>query len=120
MLSTERVAELESIVKDLEVQLAEQDEAANGVIEQWQASYTALEAKNSELLLSLDASSGSTGEGRSSDRTEDIKGTNVALQQELEQTKATLAEVEAKLLDDDNVVVKWEGMPSVFCTFRCW
>lgn len=102
-------------MKDLECQLAEQDEAANGVIEKWQESYTVLEKSNLELASSLEASAGGI---TSSDNTGDKENTNAALQQELEQTKAALAEVEAKLLDDDNVVIKWEGKPHVsnlFC-----
>ena len=95
-------------MKDLERQLAEQDEAANGVIEKWQESYTALEKSNLELASSLEASE-SAGKVASSDFFNDNKDANATLRQELEQTKASLAEVEAKLLDDDNVVVKWEG-----------
>ena len=99
-------------MKDLESQLAEQDEAANGVIEQWQESYAALETQNSELASSIEAS-GSAGAMAPSDRPGDNENTNAALQQELEQTKAALAEVEAKLVDDDSVVVKWEGKPPI-------
>lgn len=114
----ERVAELELAVKDLESQLAEQDEAANGVIEKWQESYAALETQNSELASSLEAPA-SAGETASSDCPDDSASSNAALQLELEQTKSALAEVEAKLVDDDNVVVKWEGKPPIHRRFSC-
>ena len=100
MCATERVAELETNVQDLELQLAEQEESANTAIAKWQETCTALEERTAELTQLLEASTG----GQTSNQE-----TGVALRMDLEKTKASLAEAEAKLAEDDQIIVKWEG-----------
>lgn len=116
VLDTERVAELDALVKDLEEQLAEQEETANSVIEQWQESCTALEERNKELMQSPEEA-GETKEREGINGHEGNSKTLTTLLAELEETKAAFAEAQAKLEDDDNVVVKWEGKNSLVLCF---
>lgn len=87
----------------MENQLEEQSKEAELAIEQWQKSYASLETKNQELLQSQEIPA-DVGDGGAVDRAE-----TTVLQKELEQAKNALVEAEAKLLDDDHVIVKWEG-----------
>lgn len=103
----ERVAELDALVKDLEIQLAEQEESANTVIAKWQESCTALEEKNTELTQSLAAAGGAL-QASGNNEQQASSGILAELQKDLEQTKAALATAQEKLEDDDSVVVKWE------------
>lgn len=104
----ERVAALEAEVKELDVQLTEQEESANAAITQWQESFTALEEQNTELVQALETAGGSK-EGNPISGHESSQESIAALNADLETTKAALAEAEAKLAEDDQVVVKWEG-----------
>lgn len=99
-------------MKDLEVQLTEQEESANSAILKWQESCKALEESNAELIQSLEASAGPNDEQATTDQHDTV----AALQRDLEQAKEALAAAEAKLADDDDVVVKWEGKHSM-CLF---
>jgi len=54
LYTTDRVAELESVVTSLEGQLEEQSRDADNAIAQWQESYSALEARDSESLKDLE------------------------------------------------------------------
>ena len=94
-LSEEQVAELESVVKDLKVELSEQEENAEEVIKKWQESCTALEERNRELLASLESSSGS-----------DVLN---ALQAELAETEKSLADAKDALGNDGSVLLQWQG-----------
>ena len=85
----DRVSELESNLQDLQNQLQEQEEEANGVIEQWQESCNAAEEKASRCERDLEAS--------------------LNAKQELENTVATLEadasmfEIEKATLEDQIV-----------------
>lgn len=105
LTSSERVTELECLVKDLEEQLAGQEESANSAISQWQESYVAIENRNRELMVSLEAA----GRNAASITQETNVNALASLHAELEETKTALAAAQAKLEDDDSVVVKWEG-----------
>lgn len=109
----ERVAELESTVKDLEVQLSEQEEEASSAIKKWQESCMALEEKNSELLQALEGA-GEGVEGNGDDAVEAMKA-------KLQETESELENARAKLLDDDDVVTAWERKfcfkVELFCFF---
>lgn len=95
-------------MKELDLQLTEQEESANAAIAQWQESFTALEEKNVELMQALETSGGSN-EGNPISGHESSQESIAALNADLETTKTALAEAEAKLAEDDLVVVKWEG-----------
>ena len=98
--TAERVAGLESAIKDLEFQLTEQEESASSVIAKWQESCNALEEKNAELLSSLE----SFGPGEVIS-----KEALLELQNRLRQTEEALAKAKENLRDDDDVVLHWQG-----------
>ena len=106
MVSLERAKELESLVKELEEQLGSQEESAGSAISQWQESYVELEKQNKELLEALEAR---TTVERSMSADQENLSAFESLQADLQQTKMALAAAQAKLEDDDSVVVKWEG-----------
>jgi len=97
-LPVERVAELESAVKDLEVQLSEQEENANSAILKWQESCNSLEEKNSQLVSSLE----SFGGGDESDAL-------ALLQAQLHEAHKALTDARENMKDDDNAVLHWQG-----------
>lgn len=94
-IAEEQVAELESVVKDLKVELSEQEENAEGVIKKWQESCSALEEKNSELLDSLESSVGADALN--------------ALQAKLAETEKALADAKDALGEDGSVLRQWQG-----------
>lgn len=101
----ERVVELEIAVKDLEEQLAEQDEAADGVIEQWQESYTALQSKNSELALSQVSSAMIAREGEVGDRPGNNQEQVAELETIVKDLRVQLSEQEEGA---ETVINKWQ------------
>ena len=111
LFTLERVAGLESAVKDMECQLREQEENASSVIAKWQESCNALEEKNAELLSALE--SFGPGEDEVISR-EALK----ELQERLHETEAALAKARESLKEDDDVVLRWQGelSPHAFCT----
>ena len=102
----EQVAELETVVKDLKVQLSEQEENAEAVITKWQESCNSLEEKNSELLHSLESSGGVEG-GISNDAFK-------ALQGKLEEAEKALADARDTLGDDGDALLRWQGVSHPF------
>lgn len=68
----------------------------------------ALENKNNELLQSLEAREAPVEKSTNFSR-DSHDSTLAGLQSELEQTKRALTSAQAKLEEDDSVVVKWEG-----------
>jgi hypothetical protein len=109
---TERVAELESINKDLEVQLTEQGENANRVIAKWQESCNALEEKNAQLLGALE----SCGVGEEGVISQEAL---TALQERLRDTERSLAKAREDMKEDDDAVLRWQGMCFV-ASSRVW
>ncbi|CAB9510979.1 Inherit from KOG: Kinesin family member [Seminavis robusta] len=97
----ERVAGLESAIKDMEIQLTEQEENATTVIAKWQESCNALEEKNAELLSALE-SCGVGEEGVIS------REALALLHERLRETEASLASARAHMKDDDDVVLRWQ------------
>jgi hypothetical protein len=94
---------LESTVKDLQVQLTEQEESANVVIAKWQESCNALEEKNGQLLSALE-SCGVGDEGVISQEA------LTALQERLRETERALARAREDMKEDDDAVLRWQGM----------
>ena len=124
----DRVAELESKVKDLENQLEEQEREANNVIDQWQENCAVSDSKCSELEDELDAarkeneilrqSSGDHGVNTLNARSlEGEPEGSAQLAQRIEELETQLQEKEQVLLqlqdtlaNDEDVVHQWEGM----------
>lgn len=93
----ERVSQLEATVTTLQERLKKEEETNMLKVSQ----YRSLEERNAELTTSLEsAKSPLTVSKESSDK---------ILEQELEQTKSKLNDAQARLEEDDSVVLKWQG-----------
>ena len=112
----ERVAELESEVKSLETQLAEQESEATQAISQWQDSCAAAEEKATELERKLEAAEQqhASPAADSTDATDLFtsdppKPDDSELLEKLRSAEAELQDAKETLARDEDVVRQWEG-----------
>ena len=101
-LRVERVSELESTVKDLELQLQQQGEETNEVISKWEESYAVLEGKHSELSAALESK-------------ESASDALFSLQTQLHETQSALDDAKAKLSEGNSAHVESEGKAKAAC-----
>ena len=104
--------ELEAAVKSFESQLEEQGLEANGVISQWQDSYTALEEKCSDLESKIHAL-----EEEKETMAIEIKDVgDEGIIEKLRLVEEELKAAQETLAHDEDIVDQWEGK-SVFVDY---
>jgi peptidoglycan hydrolase CwlO-like protein len=111
----DQVAELESTIKSLEVQLEEQSSAADDAISQWHGRSSELErqleilAKEKKEILNAESSSNAL-------EVKELHFEKDRLEQELQERDEALTAAREDLTQDAEVVHEWEGKSFERCT----